>query len=128
MTTTITVKANHGWPVDIKAYRPDGSPIETYGGRVPAGETRDFIVHSSQDLFVHEVQPDEAATPFTADDGTAVPYALGDQVRLARSGEAGEVIAITFFSRAPASFLVEYVNAHGCQWEAWLAAEAIIPA
>jgi hypothetical protein len=24
---------------------------------VPAGETRDFLVHSGQDLLIHEVQP-----------------------------------------------------------------------
>ncbi len=64
MTTTITVKANHGWPVDVKAFTPTGEPITAYGGRVPAGETRDFICHSSMDLRIHEVQSAEAYTPF----------------------------------------------------------------
>lgn len=60
MTTTITVKANHGWPVDVTAHNPEtGDKIDNYGGRVPAGETRDFIVTSSQDLSIHEVQPHE---------------------------------------------------------------------
>ncbi|NTG48983.1 hypothetical protein G6M04_16525 [Agrobacterium rhizogenes] len=60
MTTTIIVKANHGWPVDVQASNPKtGEKIETYGGRVPAGETRDFICHSDMDLHIHEVQPNE---------------------------------------------------------------------
>ncbi|SMD18605.1 hypothetical protein [Rhizobium sp. RU36D] len=125
MTTTVTIKANHGWPVDVKAYHPDGSPIETSGGRVPAGETRDFHVHSGQDLFVHEVQPDEAATPFTTDDGKAVPYGLGDEVELARSGEQGEIIGVGLYARTPPMFLVEYVTADGRQTENWFLAEAI---
>lgn len=62
MTTTITVKANHGWPVDVKGTNPaTGEQIPHYGGRVPAGESQDFICHSGMDLHVHEVQPDEAA-------------------------------------------------------------------
>lgn len=60
MTTTITVKANHGWPVKVKGTDPKtGAEIPNYGGVVEAGETRDFICHSSMDLHVHEVQPDE---------------------------------------------------------------------
>ncbi|NTF80834.1 hypothetical protein G6K88_07655 [Agrobacterium rhizogenes] len=60
MTTTVVVKANHGWPVDVSASNPkNGEKIETYGGRVPAGETRDFICHSGMDLHIHEVQPSE---------------------------------------------------------------------
>ncbi|UFW79990.1 hypothetical protein [Rhizobium sp. SU303] len=60
MTTTIIVKANHGWPVDVSAFHPKtGEKIEHYGGRVPAGENRDFICHSDMDLKIHEVQPAE---------------------------------------------------------------------
>lgn len=62
MTTTVTVKANHGWPVDVKGIDPHtGEPIKAYAGRVEAGETRDFICHSAMDLRVHEIQPDETA-------------------------------------------------------------------
>ena len=60
MTTTITVKANHGWPVDVAGFHPEtGEKIQSYGGRVPAGATQDFICHSSMDLKIHEVQPAE---------------------------------------------------------------------
>lgn len=59
MTTRVTIHAGHGWPVDVKAFTPRGDSIPTYGGRVPAGETRDFIVHSEMDLHIHEVQPAE---------------------------------------------------------------------
>lgn len=63
MTTTITVKANHGWPVDVFAHdKPaDGNRQGKLLGRVPAGETQDFHCHSHRDLFIHEVQPDEIA-------------------------------------------------------------------
>ena len=60
MTTTVTVKANHGWPVDVQGVdAKTGEKIETYVGRVPAGETRDFHCHSTMDLRIHEVQPEE---------------------------------------------------------------------
>lgn len=59
MTTKVTVSANHGWPVDV-------TPLPTSAGglvgpkvTVPAGETREFCVHSGQDLLVHEVQSHE---------------------------------------------------------------------
>lgn len=57
MTTKITVFANHGWPVDVVPLDPEnkwpvGDPV-----RVPAGETREFCVHTGQDLLIHEVQP-----------------------------------------------------------------------
>lgn len=58
MTTTVTVKANHGWPVRVTPAAIDDS----YVGEpqiVPAGEERDFYVHSGQDLVIHEIQPGE---------------------------------------------------------------------
>lgn len=58
MTTTITVKAGHGWPVDLTVIHPEtGAAGATT--RVPANTTQDFYVHSGQDLLVHEVQPAE---------------------------------------------------------------------
>lgn len=59
MTTTVTVHANHGWPVDVTAITPSGKKRQPI--RVKPGETRDFIVHSEQDLLIHEVQPPELA-------------------------------------------------------------------
>lgn len=61
MTTKVTVAANHGWPVDVTPLAIGNVQV---GGktRVPAGETRDFYVHSGQDLLVHEVQPAEIET------------------------------------------------------------------
>ncbi|WP_406853501.1 hypothetical protein ABEG18_13090 [Alsobacter sp. KACC 23698] len=67
MTTTVVVKANHGWPVDVTtipvgANGPAGiHPLEGSTARVAAGEERSFYVHSGQDLRIHEVQPDEVA-------------------------------------------------------------------
>ena len=62
MTTTVVVKANHGWPVrvtpvDAKSGKPTGFWI------VPKDTEREFHVHSAVDLVIHEVQPDEPEAP-----------------------------------------------------------------
>lgn len=59
MTTKVTVHANHGWPVDVTMVRDSAPAFPTQ--RVAAGDTREFYVHSGQDLLIHEVQPDEIA-------------------------------------------------------------------
>jgi len=59
MTTKVTVFAAHGWPVDVTAITPSGARYKPV--RVQPGETRDFYVHSTQDLLIHEVQPSELA-------------------------------------------------------------------
>lgn len=59
MTTTVTVHANHGWPVDVTPVPIGGSAVGPKH-RVAAGETQQFCVHSGQDLLIHEVQPAEA--------------------------------------------------------------------
>lgn len=59
MTTTVTVKANHGWPVKVSGVIPTTGEDAHYGGRVEAGETRDFICHGTMDLRIHEIQPGE---------------------------------------------------------------------
>lgn len=58
MTTKVTVFANHGWPVDVTPVSVNGSHVGQKA-RVPAGETREFCVHSGLDLMIHEVQPAE---------------------------------------------------------------------
>lgn len=73
MTTTVTVKALHGWPVDVTVVRNGETLFPTR--RVPNGEERDFYVHSGHDLLIHEVQPGEvergevAAKPATVTEG-----------------------------------------------------------
>lgn len=65
MTTTVIVKANHGWPVDVTPADPKtGLPLPFQAFRVGAGKEHEFAVHSGQDLLVHEVQPDELDVPF----------------------------------------------------------------
>lgn len=126
MTTTITVKANHGWPVDVHAYGPDGVPFANYGGRVAAGETQDFICHSSMDLRIHEVQPSEAETPFAFPDGLKVfKHALDAEVSLTASGESGRVVARAEYTNAADSYLVRYKAGDGRQTEAWWSEDAI---
>ncbi|OYX15371.1 MAG: hypothetical protein B7Z15_00850 [Rhizobiales bacterium 32-66-8] len=61
MTTTVVVKASHGWPVDVTPKDPKtGAPLQSYPTvRVPPNEERAVYVHSGMDLHIHEVQPDE---------------------------------------------------------------------
>lgn len=61
MTTKVTVEANHGWPVQVDGLDPKtGKKTNWHHPLVPAGETLVVYVHSSMDLRIHEVQPDEA--------------------------------------------------------------------
>lgn len=69
MTTKVTVEANHGWPVDVTSKTPNGEFLSKT--RVPANEKRDFYVHSSQDLEIHEVQPEEIKAEQAAEQSDA---------------------------------------------------------
>ena len=65
MTTTVIIKANHGWPVDVTPLAI-GAAYVAPKMRVAAGETREFSVHSGQDLLIHEVQPSALAAEAAA--------------------------------------------------------------
>lgn len=73
MTTKITVHALHGWPVDVMHLHPEtnAAAAQPATTRVPAGETMDFYIHSTLDLRIHEVQPDEIAADPAATDASA---------------------------------------------------------
>lgn len=126
MTTTITVKANHGWPVDVHGFGPDGTPFGNYGGRVAAGETQDFHCHSHMDLRIHEVQPSELDKPFAFPAGRKeFKFSLDAPVSLAQSGECGHVIGRAEYVNGANSYLVRYKAADGRQTEAWWSEDAI---
>ncbi len=60
MTSSITVKANHGWDIKVTSSDPKtGEPL-LYGGIVAKNTQQDFTFHSDCDLHVHEIQPGEA--------------------------------------------------------------------
>jgi len=63
MTTTVVVKANHGWPVDVTPFtkNADDPAIAGPTTRVPPDTEMIFSVHNGKDLLIHEVQPDETA-------------------------------------------------------------------
>jgi hypothetical protein len=67
MTTTVTVKANHGWPVLVTKIAKTGEKTDLI---VEPNATQDFFVHESQDLLVHEIQPDEQAAADNNDGAT----------------------------------------------------------
>lgn len=58
MTTTVEVRANHGWPVTVTVV--DLRTGNTVTEIVQPNTTRQFYAHSTQDLTIHEVQPNEA--------------------------------------------------------------------
>lgn len=60
MTTTVIVKANHGWPVDVTAKHPATGAI-AWTQRVEPNTEQSFSAHNCADLVVHEVQPVETA-------------------------------------------------------------------
>lgn len=73
MTTTITVKALHGWPVRVEKLKP-GTDEQLYPTEVvPAGETRDVYIHSGLDLRIHEIQPTEQGVPATVPHNGQLP-------------------------------------------------------
>ena len=61
MTTTVVVKANHGWPVDVQQIHPKTAEPISPISRVPKDTERTFCIHATADLRIHEVQPDELA-------------------------------------------------------------------
>lgn len=61
MTTTVIVKANHGWPVRVTPVSPDASMVPGRETIVEANTEQTFYVHSTQDLLIHEIQPNESA-------------------------------------------------------------------
>lgn len=52
-------------------------------------------------------------------------YSLGDQVKLALSGERGSVIGRAEYEHVPPAYFVRYVAADGRQVEEWFSASAL---
>ena len=70
MTTTIIVKANHGWPVDVTSKNAKTGESMGPAQRVEKNAERSFAVFGGTDLLVHEVQPDEIEADMTPDSTT----------------------------------------------------------
>lgn len=67
MTTTVVVKANHGWPVRVTKLNPkDGQEMPGQSVTVEKGTEQSISVHSTCDLLIHEIQPDEIEQPPSA--------------------------------------------------------------
>lgn len=64
MTTTVVVKANHGWPVRVTKLNPKtGEEWPGQSVTVEKDTEQSISVHSSCDLLIHEIQPDEIEQP-----------------------------------------------------------------
>lgn len=59
MTTTVVVRANHGWPVDVTRVKPGWREDPSSTTRVQPNTEQAFAVWDGQDLLIHEVQPSE---------------------------------------------------------------------
>lgn len=59
MTTSVIVRANHGWSVKVVAVNPKDGNWLNEGAIVLPGEHRTFYVHSGMDLIIHEMPPIE---------------------------------------------------------------------
>lgn len=67
MTTTVVVKANHGWPVRVTTIDKNsaGEPVANQSEPIvvpPDGEHTTYVT-STRDLLIHEIQPDEIEQP-----------------------------------------------------------------
>ena len=63
MTTKVTIEANHGWPVKVSRIDTSGeNEIVRNETIVSPGQICEFAVWDSQDLRIHEIQPDEEIT------------------------------------------------------------------
>ncbi|WP_296585716.1 DUF2829 domain-containing protein [Xanthobacter sp.] len=88
MTTSVVVKANHGWPVKVTKLDPKiGAPLEFLIEMVEPNTERTVYCHSGQDLLVHEVQPDEVPRGLSFGDALAL---LKSGKRVAREGWNGK--------------------------------------
>lgn len=68
MTTSVVVKANHGWPVRVTPLNPKTGEVDHQGSVeiVAKDSERTFHAHSTRDLLIHEVQPNEIEQPSAA--------------------------------------------------------------
>ena len=90
MTTRVTVEANHGWPVKVQFINPKTGNTVGPERIVPPAAQEEFYIHSTMDLRVHEVQPNEGVeTEPLMSFGGAVE-ALKNGCRVAREGWNGK--------------------------------------
>ena len=72
MTTSITVAANHGWPVKVCAVSHETG--RTISERIVTPNTTEtFYVWDGQDLHIHEIQPEELMSDPPGGSGTSDP-------------------------------------------------------
>lgn len=89
MTTSVEVRANHGWPVRVTLIHKAsvGEATTEQVLIIAAGETRTLCVHSHLDLLIHEIQPEEVED-FTKGVRPGVKQAVGEASGVAASDEA----------------------------------------
>ncbi|MBB4103041.1 hypothetical protein [Allorhizobium borbori] len=117
MTTTITVKANHGWPVLVSLLNPEtGDPYQP-ATRIEPDQERIYHATGTTDVHIHEVQPDECvhSRPY-------FEYSLGEIVKFDGSSRRGRVIGRTEMIGSAASYYVRHFNTFGDIQKDWFSA------
>lgn len=92
MTTTITVDAHAGWPVDVTSIDTQNGSDSRSTERVPAYEKRNVYVYSGRELLIREVPRDgdlQMAPGASGDFGWAL-FWLKRGLKVARKGWNGK--------------------------------------
>lgn len=63
MTTTVIVRANHGWPVKVTTQSYTTTAVLTREHIVDPDTEQTFYVYDGLDILIHEVQPNEIKVP-----------------------------------------------------------------
>ena len=92
MTTTITVDAHAGWPVDVTSIDTQNGSESRSTERVPPHEKRTVYVHSGRELLIREVPRDGdlQMVPGTSGDFGWALFWLKRGLKVARKGWNGK--------------------------------------
>lgn len=117
MTTTITVKANHGQPVAVLQINPALGTIIGAPVIVAENKSQDFYAHSTADIVVREIQPNDDLS-FKS----IFKFGVGEEVTLADTPNKGLIIGRASYLEDSPSYLVRYVNGTGDIKKEWFGA------
>lgn len=59
MTTTVIVKAVHGWPVRVTSQMYTTTEVVSIDNIVEPNTEQTFYVYDGLDILIHEIQPNE---------------------------------------------------------------------
>ncbi|PZU19091.1 MAG: hypothetical protein DI589_22355 [Shinella sp.] len=117
MTTTITVKANHGQPVAVLQINPTLGTIIGAPVIVAENQSQDFYAHSAADIVIREIQPNDDLS-FKS----IFKFGVGEAVDLVDTPNSGTIIGRASWLEDAPSYFVRYVNGTGDINKEWFGA------